>query len=405
MDPVSLGLGIAGIGGSLIGSLFGASSASKQAKAQLAADKAKQDYAEKTFALGSLGQLSSMLGPEGIRRWMAQTDPALVQQLTRQVAADPKFSADQQARYEELGRLLKKPVLGTATGSSPGAIASRVLGSTGSITPEQKAAYEAERQALWSAAGGKVGKTGIDLAALEALGPGLVGKYQDEASRADQQGRDNLSGYDAGTFELGRLASDIERGASRFGKQQTERARRDAADALANNNAAATSSLMSRGLGASTALTGALRGNAVQNQKALADSLGGIEDQQIRLQTGLRQNRLGLLGSRNAGRNAMMLGGQDAARGARMGALNVEQAALAGADNSRQLGSMAPTFFSGASPSGQYLGVLGGSLAGASSPLLGYGLGSLFGNQGSGSGASLDQMRQWAQQYGGMPPG
>ena len=369
---------------SLIGGLFGASSASKQAKAQQNADREQRAYAEKTFGLGSLSQLAAMLGPEGVQRWLAQTDPALVQQLIRQEARSPTFSAEQQARYEQIERELQKPVLTTASGQSPGAVASRILGNRGaSITPQQRDALEAEKAALWSAAGGSVGKTGIDIEALKALGPGLVGKYRQEADRTEQQGRENLSRFDAGTFELGRLASDIERGASRFGQQQTERARRDAADALANNNAMATSALMGRGLGAATAMTGALRGNATQNQRALADTLGGIEDQQIRLRTGLQGNRLGLLSGRDSGRNAMMLGGQDAARGTRLGALNVEQAAIAGSDASRQLGSMAPTFFSGASPSGQYLGVLGGSLAGAGSSVLGYGLGGLFGNGSS----------------------
>ena len=367
---------LAAIGGvgSLLGGIFGASSASKQAKAALAADQAKMDYAERQFGTGSLGQLAALLGPDGIKRWLAQTDPALVKKLTREVAADPKFSASQQARYEELGRLLQKPVLATATGSTPAAIAARALGSSGYITPEQKAAYQAERDALWSAAGGKVGKTGIDLEALGALGPGLVGKYQQEATNTEAQGRQNLAGYDASTFNLGRMSRDIERSAAGYGQQQEARIRRDSAQSLANNNALSTASLMGRGLGASSLLTGALRGNAQANLNSTNDALGSLGDSQIRLRTGLAGNTLGLLSSRDSGRNAIMLGGQDAARGQRMGALNVEQAAIVGSDPSRQLGSMAPTFFSGASPSGQYLGALGGALSGVSSPLLGYGL-------------------------------
>ncbi|MCC6230290.1 MAG: hypothetical protein IT432_13830 [Phycisphaerales bacterium] len=391
-----------GGGMSILGGLLGGSSASKQAKAERQAAADTRAYAEKQMGLGGLGQLAAMLGPEGIQRWLAQTDPALVQQLVRQEAQNPTFNAQQQARYEEIERELQKPVLATATGQGPAAIASRLLGNGGrSITPQQRDALEAEKAALWSAAGGRVGKSGIDLEALKALGPGLVGKYRQEAADADAQGARNLSRYDAGTYELGRMASDIERSASQFGRQQTERARRDAKDSLANSNALATSSLMGRGLGASTALTGALRGNAEQNQRALADTLGGLEDQQIRLRTGLQGNRMSLLQSRDSGRNAMMLGGQDASRSLRLGALNVEQAALAGSDPSRQLGSMAPTFFSSASPSGQYLGVLGGGLAGAGSQLFGYGLGGL--TNGSVGQPSLDQMRQWAAMYGGMP--
>lgn len=385
-------LGLAAVGGlgSIVGGLLGASSASKQAKAQLAADKAKMDYAEKQFGTGSLGQLAAMLGPEGVQRWLAQTDPALVQRLVRQNAANPTFTAEQQARVEAIDRELQKPTYQTATGSSPGAIAARISGPSGQITAQQRAALEAEKQALWSAAGGKVGKTGIDLEALKAMGPGLVGKYRQEAADTEAQGAQNLGRFDAGTYSLGRMASDIERGASNFGRQQEDRIRRDSATSLANNNALATSSLMGRGLGASTALTGALRGNATSNLNSTNDALGSLGDQQIRLRTGLAQNRLGLYQGRDAGRNALMLGGQDTARGQRMGALNVEQAALIGSDPSRQLGSMAPSFFSGASPSGQYLGVLGGSLAGAGSQAFGYGLGGLFGGSGGSGGGGLN---------------
>lgn len=379
-----------GAGTSLIGGLFGASSASKQAKAQGQQAKDTRDYAEKQFGIGSLGQLAAMLGPEGIQRWLAQTDPALVQRLVRQDAKNPTFDAQQQARYEEIGRQLQLPVVSTATGQTPGAIVGRVLGSSRTITPQQRAALEAERSALTSAAGGQVGKTGIDLEALKAMGPGLVGKYRQEATDTEAQGAQNLGRFDAGTYSLGRMASDIERGASNFGRQQEDRIRRDSATSLANNNALATSSLMGRGLGASTALTGALRGNATSNLNSTNDALGSLGDQQIRLRTGLAQNRLGLYQGRDAGRNALMLGGQDTARGQRMGALNVEQAALIGSDPSRQLGSMAPSFFSGASPSGQYLGVLGGSLAGAGSQAFGYGLGGLFGGSGGSGGGGLN---------------
>jgi len=388
IDPVT-GMLIGGGLSTILGGLFGGSSASKQAKAERQAAADTRAYAEKQTGLGGLGQLAAMLGPEGIQRWLAQTDPALVQQLVRQEAQNPTFSAEQQARYEQIERELQKPVLSTATGQGPAAIASRLLGNGGrSITPQQRDALEAEKAALWSAAGGRVGKSGIDLEALKALGPGLVGKYRQEASDTEAQGKQNLSRFDAGTYELGRLASDIERSASNYGRQQEDRIRRDSALALANNNALATSNLMGRGLGASTALTGALRGNATANLNATNDALGSLGDQQIRLRTGLAQNRLGLLQSRDAGRNAMMLGGQDAARGARMGALNVEQAAIVGSDASRQLGSMAPTFFSSASPSGQYLGAIGGGLAGAGSTMLGYGLQGMAGGGGYGDPAA-----------------
>lgn len=400
IDPVT-GMIIGGGLSTILGGLFGGSSASKQAKAERQAAADTRAYAETQTGIGSLGQLAAMLGPEGVQRWLAQTDPALVQRLIRQEAQNPTFTPQQQARYEEIERELQKPVLSTASGQGPAAVASRLLGNGGrSITPQQRDALEAEKAALWSAAGGRVGKSGIDLEALKSLGPGLVGKYRQEAADTESQGRQNLSRFDAGTYELGRLASDTERAAANYGRQQEDRIRRDSAQALANNNALATSNLMGRGLGASTALTGALRGNATANLNATNDALGSLGDQQIRLRTGLAQNRLGLLQGRDVGRNALMLGGQDAARGARMGALNVEQAAIVGSDTGRQLGSMAPTFFSSASPSGQYLGALGGGLAGAGSTMLGYGL---QGMASGGSNPSLDEMRRWASMYGGMP--
>lgn len=400
---------LAAIGGvgSILGGIFGASGEKKAAQAQIQAGRDQMQFAQDQYGLGSLGQLAAILGPDGIKRWLAQTPQALKDKIIGVKASNPTFTREQQQRAEELKRLIAQP---TATevrageGQGLSRWAGGAPGTGNTATAAQKKAWQAELDAMTTAAGGRTGSSGmIDLSALEALGPGLLGKYQAEADRTEKEGQSNLARYDAGTFGLDRMSRDIARGAKDFGKQQESKIRRDSAESLQNANRLATTSLMGRGLGASSALTDAYAGNARQNFNSTQDALGQLGDRQIQLQTGLQGSRLSLLGQRDQGRLGLALGGQDAARGLRTGALNVEQGALAGSDYSRLLGSQAANFYPSASPSGSYLSSLGSSLAGGGSALLGYGLGGYGGS--SGSGRTLDQMRLDAARYGGMPYG
>lgn len=379
MDPAT-GLLIGGLGSSLLGGLFGSSSASKQAKAELQAARENREYATTQYGLGALQQMLDAYGAEGLNRWLLTAPRELRDQILGVKAASPSFTREQQQTLDEINRKLALPV---STASRNPALRGATRG--GYITAEEKRALEAQRDALVQAAGGRAGKAGIlNEDALRNAGPGMVAKYGALADDAAGLRLGNLSRFDADTSGLDRMARDTIAYANRMGQGEEARIRRDSERALKNSNRAATAALMSRGLGASSALTDAYRGNAESNQRATDDALGGLADRRILMGTNLRTGRLGLATNRAGARTAMDIGGQDTERGLRLGGLNYEQAAQSGSNYASLLGNRSSSFFPSSSPSAAAYGSLAGSLVGLGSPMAGYGLQSLLGGVGGG---------------------
>lgn len=391
IDPITGALAVGGIG-SVLGSLFGASGAAKEARANAQAARENRQFTEGKFDLGQLQNLLAAFGPEeGMRIARAVLPKSQLDAIVGRPARQASFTDQQRARLADIDRQLALP---TSDRAQAAGVFGRVGGSGTSLTTETRRRLEQERKDLMAAAGGDAGVTGsVGMDAINALGPGYVSQYQTIADQAQRDNAGVLEGFDQQTNQLGALSRRIERQAANYGKQAEDRIRRDSADSLTNANRAAMAALNARGLGASTMLTDALGGNARDNQRAQADALGALGDSQIRLQTGLMGNTLGTLGQRFGGRTHLQSGNVASNANMQTGVVNARQQALTGAAMNPWLGRSNAEFFPGQSASGAALGSLGSSLAGASSPLLGFGLAGMF-NQGGGQQAQQQAIMQ-----------
>lgn len=367
--------------GTAVGGIANMIGAKSQAKAEIKqAEAAKRYYADKAELQGRLGTLATMFGPEEAERIMRGIIGGDEwNRLAGVKAANPNFTQAQQARVNEIKAKLEQPRQAQLRGGLARA------GATG-LSDQERDQLQAELAQLTSDAGGVTGQAGlIDYDQFKKMGPGVLGEYDKLATGNEKRAAGELGRFDADTFGLAQQAKDIEGQASRFGKQRTERVKRDSADALKNANALATSSLMGRGLGASTSLTEALTGNARENARAREDALGNIEDSQIGLQTGLASNRLNMATGRATGRTALSTGFGDQTLGLRQGAINARQSVLGGSVMNPYLGTNVSQYFPGVSPAGQALGAFGQGLTSYSSFMQGYGMGNQQGGTGGGT--------------------
>lgn len=385
--------GLLGVGGSLLGGLLGASSASKQARAQQAAAQANREYDEKLYGQNLLGRLRTLLGPEeGLAVARQLLPKAQYESLVGRAATSPTFGPEQQARVASIDREIEDVTRRSAA----------LTGTNRTSAQRRIEALRRQREGLVREAGGDPGVAGsMDMEALRGGGPGLLSGYDTLTSDFAKAGRENERRYGAETTRLGQLARDIEAQAGRFGTQERARIKRDSADALENANRAAAVAAQRKGMGASSMLTDAMRGNAEGISRSTQDALGSLGDRQIALRTGLAGNTLGLLSQRSQGASGLSLGMQDRDMQLRQGGLNTRLGILTSGAMDPRSGVNSSTYFPSASPTASGLGSLAGSLAGIFSPLMGYGLGSLMGG-GQNQQYTLEQLRRFAQQQGGM---
>lgn len=402
MAAAALGIGAIT---SLAGAAMQANAASKAAKAQIDAGQQALQLKDRKTALAALQQLVTQLGPErGLAIWKSFTTPDVRDQVLGRAARAPGFNDEQKTKLADIDKQIadirNTPAARMGVGTARDRLNQRLT------------ELQAERADLLKAAGGDPGIAAmVTEDQIKALGPGLVGQYEDLAANAEKTGTSNLSRYDATTADLSRQAQDIERYAANYGQQERSRINRDSERSLKEANRASSAALMSRGLGASSALTDAYRGNADYNTRAREDALGNLSDRQIALGTGLKTGTLGVASSRAAGRDALALGGQDTARQMRLGSLNYQSGVLSSQSQNPWLDANTTQYFPGVSPSASALGTFGSGLTGAGSTLAGYGLQSYLGNLNRGSTTTgyastsgnrygQSQMDEMLRQYG-----
>lgn len=349
---------------SLAGSSMQGRAAEKANKAELAAARENRGFVEQKTDIGQLWQLAQLMGgPQAVEQFKAFLTPEQRDLYFGRAARAGNFTdqdrADLAAVEKQIADLRNTPGGLMGTGTQRDALNKRIQELT------------VKRAELLKKAEGDPGQSALlDEEAIKKI-PGLLSKYQGLADEAGRQRTSNLAGYDAATSGLDRQARDLQRQAANFGQQERSRIERDSDRALTVANRQATSALMGRGLGASTALTDAYRGNAEGVGRMREDALGSLGDRQIQLQTGLGTGRLGLLSGRAAGRDAMSLGGQDVERSLRMGALNVQQA---GTQMPSWLGTNTQQFFPGNAPSAASAYATGSALTGVGGQMMGYGM-------------------------------
>lgn len=368
--------GLLGGGLSLVGGLLGASGARDAANAQTAAAREALQFQNNQMGQGRLAQLALAFGPQEAERIIRATLPRdQVERLFGRAATAPGFTVDQQ---QQLDRLNSQIATREASGQR------RTGFSNAGASDPELTRLRSERDALLRVTGGDPGVTGeVDMEALRGLGPGVYQQYDSLLSQLRGQGDTALSDYDSATGTLRREAGGIERDARRFGRGQIERINRDSSRALENANNMAQASLLSRGMGASSLLANSLGQNAVESERARADAISGVEDQQSRLLTGIRQGNLGLLSQRLGARTPLLLSNQDRETSLQSSLLGSKLGLLTGPSSNPWLGQSAQSYFPGVSGSAAAQQSIGNSLTAIGGPLLGYGMGNFFGGGGN----------------------
>lgn len=368
------------IGGGLLsglGSIFGASSASKQAKADRQAAEEARNFGQNQYTQGQLRQLALLIGGERgldlFKRLATKEDQTKV---LGQKASDPTFTDQQRARLAEIERQLG---MGTSARTAAAGVYGRVGGSGTSITPETRKRLEQEKADLIAAAGGRPGVTAqIDEEGIKGIGSGVLGEYDKLRAESRKAQGGIISDFDAGTAQLVGTTGEMRRAVANYGKREEERIRRDTAEAFDNANRAANNTALSRGMGASSFLTDAYGANARDATRTLNDGLGGVADNRMRLNLGVLGQGQQMLAGRLAGRSGLMSSAADRDTQLGLGAANVYQSAVTGPVMQPWLNQNVMQFYPSASPSASAMGTLASGFAGVGSPMLGAGMASIF---------------------------
>ena len=282
MDPIT-GLAIGGVASTLLGGLFGSSSASKAAASeQAAAREARQLKVDKDAESQFFADVAMYGKNAAIQRFQARYGPNAVKYIGER-AADPTFNDQQRARVAELDQIIANGGRIYAGGSVlPWSNNNRTRNSN-QATAERLKSAKAERDALVKAAGGRVGTTGsINVNAVQD-GPGFIQRMEQFATQRD-----------ADSAGLVADAKGIENSLDAYGAHEEARIRRDSATALTGANRLARASLMGRGFGAGTAMTGAIERNARSINESMGDQLGTLADNKIRLKAAAQGDTLNL---------------------------------------------------------------------------------------------------------------
>lgn len=367
--------GILGLIGGLGGGLLSASGAKSAANAQNAAmEKALQQQ----LSEGGNSQvlLSRLLyGGQGGDDLLRQLLPAdrYAEIFGTPGTGPTPLTLQEQRRREELMGLIQ------GGNQRDGPSLRRAAFSQGGTPTASRdvSAWQAELDLLDQKAGGTPGKAGRFDPSTDT-GTGLLGQFDDIASRFGAMGDRTMRGYDATTQKLLGDYMALEKGAKDYGAGQEARIKRDAAQQEVGLNRRASAMLGSRGIGNST-----LYGNqAAANNRTVTqdaqDRIMDLNDAQIRFLTELGQGRVGLAGNRASQRLALDLSNQDRNYGLQTNKLNTQLAAmgpLAGATNGVDFARFAPT----ASGGGNFAQSFGNTLAGLGGYSLSGGFDSIFG--------------------------
>ena len=367
MDPIT-GLAIGGVASTLLGGLFGSSSAKSSAQAEIAAAReARQLKVDKDAESQFFADVAYYGKDAAIQRLKARYGPDAAKYLGEK-AADPTFNDQQRARVAELDAMIAnggRVSISGPSGALPWSRANQNQNSTQAAAERLKSA-KAERDALVKAAGGRVGTTGLLNVDAADNGPGLL-----------QQLRGLTNEREATNNALLADATDIETMIAGYGKGQEERIRRDAERSLTGSNRLARAALMGRGLGAGTSYTGAIERNARSANESMSDQLSALGDRQIQMRSAAAGDKLNLRA--NLANQLMQFKSQP---------INAEMGYATSAIQNPWLGVDTRQYVSSASPSANSGAVWGNLLSGLGGQASNLGMMGYLNNQGGTNGAA-----------------
>lgn len=284
MDPIT-GLAIGGVASSLLGGIFGSSSASKAAAAEQAATQKALDMKVQQDALAQFRADLAYYGKDAAVQRLKANYGADATKYLGEKAADPTFNDQQRARVSELDQIIAsggRVADSGLAGALPWSNANKTQNTATAVAERLKSA-KAERDALVKAAGGRVGSTGLLNLDEVQDGPGLI--QQLKGISGEREALNNSLLADAG---------DIETMIAGYGKGQEERIRRDSERSLTGSNRLARAALMGRGLGAGTSYTGAIERNARSANESMGDQLSALGDRQIQMRSAAAGDKINL---------------------------------------------------------------------------------------------------------------
>jgi hypothetical protein len=363
MSSLSTGLAIAGAGTSLLGGLIGGGGSNGPSSDERNAQAVASRYADEEVLYGGMArQLAAILGPEQARQVLRGS---MSSQAYERLFGRAGGAVDQTATRNQI-REIEDRLRPYRSGGGNG-ISDRAAAAAGINVQEELNRLRELQSSLTT--GTDPGQRGtIDSAAFDQMGPGVAGQYDALATRAGEQGNEAIRGYSADTQRLLGMSRDIEGGAQEYGNQERVRINRDSDRALTSANRATESRLIGRGLGASTALTQQLTGNARQIEETRQDALGNLGDRRIQMLNNLRGNTLNLAGQRLGGQTSLLLGNQDRTLGYQQQALGVRTNALTSGTTNPWLTRSTGAYTPGLAPAqpsqsaswGNFLASLGG---------------------------------------------
>jgi hypothetical protein len=379
MEPITGAL--LGGGLSLVGGLFGASGASKQAKAERAAAAEARQFQQGAYAEQIANYLASLYGPEQAMQML----PGYIGQdafnsiFGKSAVAGQSLNQDEQRRVAELQNAIQSA-------------RSRDINSTfrnrmnrgntrGASNGQQDAEIQrmqGELDSLLAKAGGNPGTAGkFDREAFMKRGPGVLGEMGSLADQFKNKSGQRLSEFDAALAGLDAEGNATRQRAESMYQDETAALERNAARQLNTANAGSMASLRASGLGGSSLVNSSRTGNQIAVGERLDSSLRNANQAKNQFLTGLDmtnlQRRSGQVGARANMANQMDLQGFQASS-------IIPQAKLQAAS-----GSILNPWLT-TNPQQGFTGV---SAGGAASQVVGNALGGIGGTLG---GISLQQL-------------
>lgn len=362
------GLAALGLGGSLLGGLFGANSAADQARAANAAGAAARSDYQNVTDEGMLRQLAFALGPDEAERVFRGSGISQdrIDRLFGRPATPATANPGNDARIAEIQRQLgtMRPQVGRGTRDGHGS------------TNTRRGDLERELATLTRANGtGTPGVTGsMDVAGFNNLGPGYLSQMGDLADQFIGKGQSALTGYNLDTDRLMRGGDSLLSGLEGYGNQERTRITREAARGNRNADNASLAALSAAGLDTSTLRANQVSNNARRFSEQASDQTGALEDNLIRMRTGVKQGNLGMLASRLGGRTGLETSLNDQALSLKQAPLSARMSLLTGSTFNPWLGQNTTQYYPGVSPSAQFGSGLSSMLSGLGGQAAGIGM-------------------------------
>jgi hypothetical protein len=273
LDPLTGGL----IGGglSLIGGLFGASGASKQANAERAAAAEARQFQQGAYAEQIANYLASLYGPEQAMQML----PGYIGQdaynslFGRDAVAGQSLTETEQRRIADIDRQIadieRQGTRNNVRGMFGTGVTRRPPGSTAAQSGEVER-LRGEREALMKKAGGDPGTAGkFNRDSFMKRGPGVMSEMGGLADAFKNQSSQRLTEFDRAMGMLDAEGRNTRQRAEAGYQDETRVLERDASRQLKTANAGSLASLRASGLGGSSLVNSAMTGN----QRAVGERL------------------------------------------------------------------------------------------------------------------------------------